>query len=89
MPVPASTIRWRFSWNAFSMARAISYWPRLCSKASEDRESMPPGAKKSCREGRFSGGAGVIEMGAVVDNVWGRDWGSCGALSIIDSVANK
>jgi hypothetical protein len=39
---------------------------------------MPPGAKKSWRFGRFSGGAGVIEMGAVVDNVWFRA-GYCGA----------
>jgi hypothetical protein len=30
---------------------------------------MPPGAKKSWRFGRFSGGAGVIEMGVAVDNV--------------------
>jgi hypothetical protein len=31
---------------------------------------MPPGAKKSWRFGRFSGGAGVIEIGALVDNGW-------------------
>ena len=31
-----------------------------------------PGAKKSCSEGSFSGGAGVIEMGAVVDKVGSR-----------------
>jgi hypothetical protein len=30
---------------------------------------MPPGAKKSWRLGRFSGEVGVIEMGAVMDNV--------------------
>jgi hypothetical protein len=30
---------------------------------------MPPGAKKSWRLGRFSGGAGVIEMGAEVDKL--------------------
>ena len=36
---------------------------------AQERERMPPGAKKSCRFGRFSGGAGVIEMGAEVDNV--------------------
>jgi hypothetical protein len=51
------------------MARAISYWPRRCSKARAERERMPPGAKKSWRFGRFSGGNGVIEMGAEVDNV--------------------
>jgi hypothetical protein len=28
---------------------------------------MPPGVKKSWRFGRFSGGAGMIEMGAGVD----------------------
>jgi len=51
------------------MALAMSYWPRRCSKARVERERMPPGAKKSWRFGRFSGGAGVIEMGAEVDKV--------------------
>jgi len=32
-----------------------------------ERARLPPGAKKSWRLGRFSGGAGVIEMGAEVD----------------------
>jgi hypothetical protein len=53
---------------------------------------MPPGAKKSWRFGRFSGGVGVIEMGAVVDNVW-----DClsffrhrrGAISIIEKIAKN
>jgi hypothetical protein len=40
-----------------------------CSKASEERERMPPGAKKSWRLGRFSGGAGAIEMGAEEDKL--------------------
>jgi hypothetical protein len=31
---------------------------------------MPPGAKKSWRFGRFSRGAGVIEMGAEMDTRW-------------------
>jgi hypothetical protein len=47
----------------------MSYWPRLCSNASEDCDKIPPGAKKSCSEGSLSGGAGAIEMGAVVDKV--------------------
>jgi hypothetical protein len=52
------------------MAFAMSYWPRRCSKVRVERERMPPGEKKSWRFGRFSGGAGVIEMGAEVDTVF-------------------
>jgi hypothetical protein len=42
---------------------------------------MPPGEKKSCRFGRFSRGAGVIEMGAEVDNV-GIAGGSLGTKAM-------
>ena len=84
-------MRWRFSLNADSMALAMSYWPRRYSKDKVERERLPPWAKKSWRFGRFSGGAGVIEMGAVVDNVdcleFGRHAGF--AISIIEGVANK
>jgi hypothetical protein len=52
---------------------------------------MPPGEKKSWRFGRFSGGAGVIEMGAEEDKVFclviERHGGF--AISIIEGEANK
>lgn len=64
------------------MARAMSYWPRRCSKARDDCERMPPGAKKSWRFGRFSGGTGVIEMGAEVDKM-----GSTYLMIVIDRFA--
>ena len=40
-----------FVGEGFFDGRAISYWPRRCSKASEERDSRPPGAKKSWSEG--------------------------------------
>jgi hypothetical protein len=53
--------------NADSIAFAMSYWPRRYSNDKVERDRMPPWAKKSWRFGRFSGEAGVIEMGAIVD----------------------
>ena len=67
VPVPASTMRWRLSLKAFSMARAMSYWPGRCSKERVERERSPPGAKKSWSVGISPVGlglAGAIWMGA-------------------------
>src|SRR5450631_2744094 len=51
VPVPASTMRCRFSVSACSTASAICNWPRRNSYAGWLRASTPPGPKNWYSEG--------------------------------------
>jgi hypothetical protein len=69
------------------MDLAMSYWPRRYSNDSEDRERIPSGAKKPCRDGRCSpgtSGGGRTVIGVVADKA--KKWQSS-PVSIIDRVA--
>ena len=68
------------------MARAMSYCPRRYSNDNDERERMPPCAKKSCSEGRRSpdsSGDGRVVIGVVMDKA--KKWQSS-LVSIIDTV---
>src|ERR1700733_13587442 len=67
VPVPASTIRCRFSSSACSTACAICNCPRRNSYAEWVRASTPPGAKNWYRDASLPLGAG---LGVAGDTGW-------------------